>query len=396
MRARIWILPILLSPSLAACGGSESGGGGGIASTPPPVPAVTATAASPVASGLRSPLQTITGRTPLPQTVATTAGTYETIAYVTRHNYDANGAETGRTAQFTNPAPLRLTVDPAGPAFTVAWAQDGTTAERKYIGRNGPALYNGGDDFFADFGNRVTAYYYQSDGTAGPVRTVDVTRLAAYGPAEPAGAEFSGALKTSANTDETSSFSAVTGLSYVSYGSWTRTDFFSDATTRRPTGSLDVQFIYGQRTAPSDLPASGTAMYRDTTGVLQLAADFAARTIGANLDYPEKFVEGCNCGDGTGGWDGNTVIAGIKASGSAPIAADVAFSIPLTGFARTPVDADRANDAVAPVTGTFAGAFFGPQAIQVGGLAEILGENGKPLSDSAQTWAGVPFLLTRP
>jgi hypothetical protein len=172
------------------------------------------------------------------------------------------------------------------------------------------------------------------------------------------------------------------GLRYVSYGEWGRSEYVTDSAGTHQTSSQIAKFVYGARTAPSDVPASGKAQYSDQAGFLHLDADFGARTIAANLDYPANVI--VSAGD-----EGEIrdVVVGVKASGSSVITATADFWIPLTGTSITPDAAQKLPDVIEPVTGTFAGAFFGPKAVEAGGLAEIIKANGDPL------WSGVPFLL---
>ena len=85
----------------------------------------------------------------------------------------------------------------------------------------------------------------------------------------------------------------------------------------------------------------------------------------------------------------------MKVVGSAAISAAADFVIPLKGTSTTPDIDGKLPDAIAPVTGSFTGAFFGPQAAEAGGFAEILKANGDVLQDDTRTWSGVPFLLGR-
>jgi len=379
--------PVALALALTACG---SDGTGSVASVPPPVPGPASASGSPPVSGAISVTsQTITSRTPLASSVATTAGTYDTVAWLSDQAFDQNGAPAAKTEGLLSPSPITITADPASHAFSVhAQLPDGVI-ERKYVGSSEAALNSSvaTNKFYGDFGYHIDFFYNFSDGTKSGLRSQDITHFQV---GHSVGADpVTGRLQTSANTFEHSGFSTDIGLRYVSFGEWDLGDFAVDSANTRQVRNRTAEFVYGLRTAPSDLPASGTASYSDASGVLHLDADFGARTIAANLDYPVSFTKGCNCGDGYGGYEGDTAVIGVKASGVSPITPSADFSIPLNGTAITPVDEDRSHDVIAPVTGAFAGAFFGPQAAEAGGIATIVKPSGDLL------WAGVPYLLGR-
>lgn len=371
MNRYVSTIPALLAAALlAACGGGTGGlNSAGSEAAPGPAPG---------SGPIRVTSQTIISRTPLPQTVATTAGTYDTVAWVGKQAFDrgAAGAITGGLATIS---PIHVTVDPTSPAFTIRAQFPDGEIQRTYVGNSAQPLY-WTNEFYGDFGYRIEFVFNFSDGTKSDIRTQDIISFVADAPIGTD--QIRGRLQTSPTTYETSVFRTEMGLRYVSYGEWAGSEFATDSAGTRQTSTQIAKFVYGARTAPSDVPASGKAQYSDEAGFLHLDADFGARKIAANLDYPAKvIVSAAEYGEI------RDVVVGVKASGSSAITAAGDFWIPLTGTSITPDAAQKLPDVIEPVTGTFAGAFFGPRAVEAGGLAEVVKANGDPL------WSGVPFLL---
>ncbi len=158
------------------------------------------------------------------------------------------------------------------------------------------------------------------------------------------------------------------GYSYVAMGEWTWRVVDMNGTTAPGTQSGQLLFVNGDRTPPSGIPVSGTATYDartlqmlSTTGAVgipfTLTAEFGQRTISTQID--QNFQ---NYGSGDG-----DPIQGIHVAGSAPFSNGGSFDIPLSGT----VNYSYANATVMPpseaATGDMNGAFFGPNAEQVGG-----------------------------
>ncbi|MBW8783996.1 MAG: hypothetical protein JF593_05055 [Novosphingobium sp.] len=354
---------------LSACGAD---GGGGVASSPPPVPTPTAPAPIVVVS------QELVNRTPLPASVATIAGTYDTIAWVSKQTYDLKTSGTVLSADVSgiaSPSPFKITVDPANHAFTLAGQFSDGRVQRTYVGDSGPALRStiSSNQYYGDFGNQFDINYHFSDGTkSDPQHHIQDLFIAETHSAAPDSSEL---------------FHTEMGLRYVSYGNWAFDEYATEQATgtRYLSQSTSATFVYGEHTPPSDLPVSGMASYADAGRFLQLDADFGARSVTAYLDYPAKII----LTDGYDGGEGTQVQVGFRATGSASISSAAGFVIPLSGTSATPDPAGTLPDAVAPVTGSFAGAFFGPRAAEAGGLVSLVDAAGKSISD----WTAVPFLL---
>nr|WP_165388494.1 transferrin-binding protein-like solute binding protein [Sphingomonas populi] len=153
----------------------------------------------------------------------------------------------------------------------------------------------------------------------------------------------------------------VLALTYVSYGA-------QQSITDRGS-SLDVDtafFTFGIATALSDMPRTGTASYRtnldgqfaDASGVYalggasSLTADFAAATVAFSMTPI-----------GT-----NVVNGGAKTFGTQNINAAIRSGTNrFNGDSSTNAEGYR---------GALSGAFYGPQAVEVGGAFSIVGHDG--------------------
>jgi hypothetical protein len=169
-------------------------------------------------------------------------------------------------------------------------------------------------------------------------------------------------------TDNLALFNPGTGntqlaLTYASYGGW-------QSTTPNGT-STDVSttyFVYGIKTAPSDLPTSGSASYQTTldgvfagnggvytlSGNSAIIADFAAGTIDFSMS-----PTGRNIVDSSSKAFGSLLGSGTIASGT-------------TGFTGTS-DAASMNG----YSATLAGQFYGPQGAEVGATFQLTGADGQ-------------------
>lgn len=167
--------------------------------------------------------------------------------------------------------------------------------------------------------------------------------------------------RDAAGGDDTELFLRVPGaagsnLSYVGYGIWNRE---SDQ-----SGNTDFErwamFVFGQRTLDSDVPTSGTARYNGTldglwtsasasyrlSGSAQLTADFGAGQVAGTLD-----INGRNRETGQ-------TIAMDRLSGTAALdRGTAAFAGTMTGNSG--------------FSGSWGGAFFGPQARETGGTFAV-------------------------
>jgi hypothetical protein len=158
---------------------------------------------------------------------------------------------------------------------------------------------------------------------------------------------------------------------YVSIGEWGYSLY-------RPAADDTVEsaggyFAFGSRTVPGDIPTSGTATYSiqalqagcDCYGNLSLAADFAARTMAANLLLDGFY--GLPTGNGT--FSNNGYVASM--SGSGVINAPGDFNIALSGSA-TMRDIGAGTSFTGTVNGTLFGALFGPAAVEAGGVFDVV------------------------
>lgn len=153
----------------------------------------------------------------------------------------------------------------------------------------------------------------------------------------------------------------VLALTYVSYGA-------QQSITDRGS-SIDVDtafFTFGVATASSDMPRTGTASYRtnldgqfaDASGVYavggasSLTADFAAATVAFSMTPV-----------GT-----NVISGGTKTFGTQTV--NAAIQSGTNRFSGT----GTANPQ--GYRGALTGAFYGPQAAEVGGVISIVGNNG--------------------
>jgi hypothetical protein len=166
-----------------------------------------------------------------------------------------------------------------------------------------------------------------------------------------------------------------TGLSYVSLGQWNW--WISDNATGNTEEYNSLYFVHGDRTPAGDIPASGTATYSgqslgfSTDAVdrsnaygapidVSLAADFGQRAIAAQLNRDAQ-----TSGDSIGGY---TTVASVELHGTGGITTSGSFAVPLAGTVNT-----------TPVAGALDGAFFGPNAEQVGGVFSVGNTAGQAL-----------------
>jgi hypothetical protein len=173
------------------------------------------------------------------------------------------------------------------------------------------------------------------------------------------------------------------GLSHVSLGEWNWAVSKIGNVNVIDRGS--VYFVSGDRTPASEIPTSGTATYMaaslgfDTDAAnssipsgasiaIALTADFGQRSMFAQLNRDGAFF-----GDYAGGY---TSILAVDVHGTGPIASSGTFDIPLAGTVGS-------GNAITAVTGLLNGAFFGPNAQQVGGVFSVGQVPGVPIVSDA-------------
>jgi hypothetical protein len=294
-----WLFLGLASVSVSACGG----GGGGLASGPP------------IATVPPPPPPPPPPPTSLSTQPATTTGSYGAMAVLTADGF--------KTTTFSQPDEISLAIDQASNTYTLTVRQ--------------PAV-----------ATPITVFHPTSDTSLGILRGHFQTVLA--------------------NGDRASSDmwlylnSVSAGPHYASIGEWSY-GLKKPAPDDTVKDDVVAYFVFGQRTAPGDIPASGTASYATTMldagcdcfGSANLTADFAARTMAANLKLS--------------GYSPNLEYsASLDGSGSISTLGDFGFA--LTGTANTRNLTSGAVGA-GPTTGTLAGALFGPQAVEAAGVFSV-------------------------
>lgn len=208
-------------------------------------------------------------------------------------------------------------------------------------------------------GQHLTAYSIAADGSETEILSNDLTR----------GVTNQQPIGTNNNVTVTLDYDI--GFSYVAMGewSWHAVDLSGAAT------SGNLLFVNGERTPAAGIPASGTATYDAHTFALlssnltlgipfTLTADFGLRTISTHIDQDYHYIP----------YNADLLddpAPAIHVSGTGPFSNSGSFNIPLTGTASehgynvpTPPPLD-------PVTGSLNGAFFGPNAEQVGGTFSL-------------------------
>jgi hypothetical protein len=186
----------------------------------------------------------------------------------------------------------------------------------------------------------------------------------------------------------------------------------------KPTKGVVGMMVFGQRTDPGDMPLSGKARYVLSSlfnpqgtdengnpvfpyGKTTLDIDFATRGLTGkhDLDRIDDSYQTDEDGNEIVGSDGKPVLVyhsmlAIHVSGSATVANDGSFDLKLTGTGALRAEnvADNASVEVSkPLTGSITGAFFGPQAAEVGGIWSLpvgMVEDGQ-VSVSTDAFAGL-------
>ena len=328
-------LPLYLM--LSACGG----GGMDVASIPPSPPAPTQITPTPTSTPTPTPTAAPTaGSYPV-----TTAGTYELLGRF----FDALGENLGNSSGITDSGDFAMTVS-------------------------------------RPYGNQGFAYKLNAstDFMPGGVSSVE------YGPAgswstDPDGSihgDYSQTLPFSADKNLLTGLRLQEGFSYVSMGEWVWDFVHLDGGSAGGFG--EFLFVTGDRTPATAIPTSGTATY-DAQGLVgfvkapfALIADFGQRSMSTRIDQDYRYNAAGDIMD--------YPTPGIHVGGSTPFSDDGRFDIPLTGTANftggygsnTPETPPSR-----PVTGDMDGAFFGPQAEQVGGTFRLNRPDGTLLLQDA-------------
>lgn len=320
--------------ALAACGGSD-GGGTTIASAP--LPNMSAPPTPPTVVG------TTVIRTALPDTLANTTGTYNTIDL----NRDGSVAPAGS---------VRLAVDNTAKTYTLTF-QPAVSA-----------LTSAQFAFPADLGLKVDTVTKYSDGTSQTQTVV-----------HPSSTAFTEITQGSGNRIEAVLLvglpSYPSTAHYASFGIWNLDPQLqgsngSYTSSGNQTGGF---FALGNRTIPADIPLTGTAAYLvidDTCndycqgiGNTKFAVDFGVHTIAAQYRIEERYSL-------NNGFDSTSV----GASGSSQISNAGDFNIALSGTGTIHSvrnDGTVVPDSSMPVSGLIAGAFFGPKAAEIGGVYSV-------------------------
>ena len=369
------VLPLCLL--LTACGGA---GTEGVASTPPPPPTP---APPPVSQATSIDVQTSWLNSP-----ATRVGSYDTIALATQ---TANGTSSFR---FAAPGEFRLDVtqSAAGSGFVYSltapsgFLPGGLSAITVPIRAISWDFNPGGPNYryghpYGDypqfFGQNLKEYDVYSDGTKKLQEDYDYSRES-----------YRNAIVDISSTERISeSVEYDLGLSYVAMGEWSWGPVTTNSNgTSTPTGdSKSVYFVYGDRTAGSAIPASGTAIYdahslalRSNGGAagipFTLTADFGQRTMSTQIDQNYRYDAANPSSD---------PILGLHVSGSAPFSNSGDFNIPLAGTANYSATNSPMTPPSEAVAGSMNGAFFGPHAEQVGGTFAIQRTDGTLLMQDA-------------
>jgi hypothetical protein len=361
------IPPLLL---LSACGGD---GSYGVASTPPPpTPAPTPTPTPTPAA--------VDVKTSWLDSPATRNGNYTVIGRLTL-DLGNGGPTTNRTVapgEFTMSTGWYFGRDSGDlPNYSLGAATGTLPGGVSSIAVNGPFLswsFNppssyanrpSGTYCCQMLGQQLTAYSIASDGSETQIVSNTFTRSATD--RQPGGTNNN--LQVHLDYD--------IGYSYVSMGEWAWSGPFP------PGESSSLLFVSGELTPPSGIPASGTATYDARTLTLasgnstlaipfSLTADFGQRTMSTRIDQDYRYNSTADSMD-------FYPALGLHVSGSAPFSTSGTFNIPLNGTANYSVGYPTnpvTTPPPQPVTGIMNGAFFGPNAEQVGGVFSISGSGG--------------------
>lgn len=376
--------------ALSACGG---GGAGSIASTPVP---------DPNAHSVNYSFSVMRALDPAP---AWTTGTYQAFAVMQN---DSGGPFTP-----TPPGAVSLTVDTAAKTYALTVSSGSITVAPQTF-----KVPDATNPFCCDsswtnvyLGFTVKSVTQWSDGVRRP--DTDAISDAVVG-------QYTTKEKRDSGTkvlDGVLTVSSRPGR-HVSLGQWLFTEFplNEDGTTNGAEGLWSAgQFAFGNRTASSDIPASGTAHYvvetpeeyvdygNNPIRSMTFDADFGARTIAAHLARSIEvglYENGGTCCYGGEDYTPEspqlgTVRLTATASGVAPFTSQGSFDISLagTGLVHTErTDKALVADLSAPVSGWISGAFYGPRATELGGTYSV---PAMAADGSVSSWVGA-FTAAQP
>ncbi len=373
---------------LAGCAG---GGETSTVSPPTPPPPPTTVAIGPTETSYSA------SQTPIPSP-ATRSGTYDAIALIG----ESPGAPGNGPVNFRFAAPGEIRISSthgetsardrsyslqfasAELPFGIAELKSIVSPDNPYISTEGaPIEYdNGKARYLLAFGDEIVATWTYSDGHASTDR-IAWRRVVT-------------SATVDAGDEKRIGYTLLydVGLSYVSFGSWNW-----QASQRKPDGNNEalesgaVYFVHGDRTLAGAIPTSGTATYSarslntyapssDAGGAVRgfpfgLTVDFGQRTISTEIKQ----------GYGAGQFDDVTlaVIPGLDLRGTGSLDAQGDIEIPLAGTLTTGAITGRQGNQIQQtretltVSGQLSGAFFGPDASQMGGVFAVGQTPGKPL-----------------
>ena len=368
------VLPLCLL--LSACGG---GGGTEVASTPPPPIPTPPPPSGPTVAGIE--VQTTWLASP-----ATRTGTYDPIGRLTLT--PGNGDPTSYRVAGAGELSITSSQPSAGGGFVyqlnastgllpgglndlragipvVSWDFNPGGPNYRYSHPYG--------DYAQYFGQNLKEYDVYSDGTKTLRENYDYSRGTATN---------TQSLGPDKNLQTTLEYDI--GYSYVAMGEWSWRVVDLNGTAAGDFG--DLLFVNGDRTPASGIPVSGTATYdahtlallssSGTQGIpFTLTADFSQRTMSTRIDQDYRYDPTRSSTDDP--------ILGIHVSGSAPFSNNGSFDIPLNGTANYAYNNSPTTPPTEPVTGIMNGAFFGPNAEQVGGVFAVNRSGGVLLMQDA-------------
>ena len=358
-QSKLLALPLILT--LAACGGGGGGSVSSVASAPSPVAATQAPAFA------------------LPPTPATTSGNYQTISTVT--SFDRAG--TVLPLQLAPAGSVSLTVDAATRSYTL------TVTAGAYQFPAGQVTMPADSTLGSTRNNPLTTGTIEQFTPAALIARGDLLASTVG-----AGTGASGAPRVLTTFLRLNNVGQVTGWPrYLSAASWGQSyqenasgvpgaENFSRTT--QTTGFL----VFGQRTAAGDIPVVGRARYAlesfpgqhpsifgpytdedgnriNPDGDTVLEADFATRLLSATYDLTQSFTS-----DDGGDPIARSVTA-VHATGSTSFSSVGTFALLLAGTGSVHVERNDlvpVPDTSRSVSGDITGAFFGPQAAEVGGI----------------------------